>query len=137
MARGKKLSPEEVYQIMATWAVTNNFKETSRILGVAVSTIKSIVDNNKDKEEFVKLRNEKRADFSEKADRIINKAMDRLERDIGNEKKDIPVNQLTTVIGTLYDKKALADGKPTERTEFVGGEELNKLAELAGYERKR
>lgn len=137
MARGKKLSPEEVYQIMATWAVTNSFKETSRILGFAVSTIKSIVDNNKDKEEFVKLRNEKRADFSEKADRIINMAMDRLEGDIGNKKKDIPVNQLTTVIGTLYDKKALADGKPTERTEFVGGEELSKLAELAGYERKR
>ena len=47
------------------------------------------------------------------------------------------IKAITTAIGTLFDKKALADGKPTERTEIVGDDRLNKLAELAGYERKQ
>ena len=43
----------------------------------------------------------------------------------------------SNIIKLLFDKKALADGKPTERTEIIGGDKLSKLAELAGYERKQ
>lgn len=137
MAKGKKTPPKKVYEIMASWATTNNFSETARNLGLPLSTVKKVVDENKDKPEFEELCKQKRSEFSEAASKIITKALKRLERDIDNEDKDIPVNHLTTVIGTLFDKKALADGKPTGRTEIVGGERLNKLAELAGYERKR
>ena len=113
MPRGKKTSPEVVYKIMTSWAITSNYKETARELELPVTTVKSIVDNNKDKPEFVKLRNEKKEEFSECASRIINKALLRLERDIDDEKKNIPANHLTTVIGTLFDKKALIEGKST------------------------
>ena len=115
MPRGKKTSPEVIYKIMTSWAVTNNYKETARELTMPVTTVKNVVDNNKDKPEFVKLCNEKKKEFSENASRIINKAMARLERDIDNVDKAIPINHLTTVIGTLFDKRALADGKSTEK----------------------
>ncbi len=121
---------------MTSWTVSKNYKETARELELPVTTVKCIVDKNKDKPEFVKLRIEKEQDFSKKADRIINKALERLERAIENEEKDIPVNHITTVIGTLFDKKALADGKPTTRTEIVGDDKLSKLAELAGYAKR-
>ena len=137
MARGKKTPPETIYAVMTSWAVTDNANETAKLLGLPFSTVKGIVDKNKDKPEFAKLRDKKKDDFSKKADGIINKALSRLERDIDNEEKDIPVNHLTTVIGTLTDKKLLFEGKPTARTEIVGGDKLNKLAELAGYERKQ
>lgn len=136
MARGAKTPPDVVFQIMATWAVTDNINETAKRLGLAESTVRQVVKNNKDKEEFTKLRAEKRADFSEKASRIIDKALNRLEKDIDDEFKSIPVNHLTTAIGVLTEKKLLIDGKPTERTELVGGEKLSMLAELAGYERR-
>ena len=32
------------------------------------------------------------------------------------DRDDIPVNNLTTVIGTLYDKRALAKGEMTSNT---------------------
>lgn len=118
MARGKKTSPEMVYQIMTSWTVTNNYKETARDLKLPVTTVKSIVDKNKDKPEFVKLRNEKGQEFSEMASRLIKKAVCRLEKELDDESRDIPVNHLTTVIGTLYDKKALADGDATERMDI-------------------
>lgn len=137
MSRGKKTAPETIYKIMASWAITRNYKETADNLGLPVSTVKKIVDEHITEEKFKKLCNEKEIAFTKKADGIINKALNRLERDIDNEDKDIPVNHLTTVIGTLTDKKLLLEGKPTARTEVVGGDKLDKLAELAGYERKQ
>ncbi len=173
MPRGKKTPPEVVYQIMTSWVITNNYKETARDLDLPYMTVKSIVDKNKDKPEFVKLRNEKMSEFSSRASEIIQKGLTllnkRLDRAIASEEDlDLLIDEIyatdkeelsqdeknrlvskirtlqvqnmkdiTTAIGTLFDKKALADGKPTERTEIIGGDKLSKLAELAGYERKQ
>lgn len=115
MARGKKTSPEVIYQIMTSWAVTGNYKETSRELNIAESTVRKCVEQNKDKPEFAKVCTQKRNDFSKKATQIINKALARLENELDNYDKDIPINQLTTAIGTLFDKRALFDGEATER----------------------
>lgn len=38
--------------------------------------------------------------------------------------KDIPLAQISTFIGTLYDKQALAHGDPTERVEVVSWDDL-------------
>lgn len=114
MPKGKKTTPEMIYEIMATWAITRNYMETARRMGMATSTIKKIVDENINDEKFQKMCGKKEQEFAEKAGRIINKALNRLEGDIDDEHKDIPVNHLTTVIGTLYDKKALAEGEATE-----------------------
>lgn len=152
MPRGKKTPPEVVYGIMASWAVTNNYKETSRELKIPVATVKKIVDENKNKPEFKKLCNEKKAAFAEKATDIIDKGMDLLNRrferaieqeesldiliseifatdreEISQDEKKRLVNKLralqlqdvkaiTTAIGTLYDKRALAKGEATENT---------------------
>lgn len=137
MPRGKKTTPETIYKIMTSWAITKNYKETADNLGLAVSTVKKIVDEHITEEKFEKLCNEKEQEFAKKADKIIDKALNRLERDIDNAEKEIPVNHLTTVIGTLIDKKLLLEGKPTVRAEVIGEDKLNKLAELAGYELKK
>ena len=137
MARGKKTPPETIYAVMTSWAVTDNLKTTADELGLPVTTVKGIVEKNKNKPEFVKLRNKKKEDFSKRADGIIKKALCRLERDIDNEEKDIPVNHLTTVIGTLTDKKLLLEGKPTENVNILSGANIDKLAEIAGYEKRK
>ena len=133
--RGQKTPPETIYQIMTVWATNDNVNATAKYLGLPETTVRQVVNANKDKEEFAKLRDEKREEFSDKASRIIDKALARLEEDI-ESKDDIPVNHLTTVIGTLTDKKLLIEGKPTIRAEMIGSEKLSKLAELAGYERR-
>ena len=99
---------------MASWAVTDNPAETARQLNLPETSVRQIIDTHKDMPEFVELRAQKRADFSAKASRIIDKALDRLEKDIDDEQKSIPVNHLTTAIGVLTEKKLLIDGKPTD-----------------------
>lgn len=115
--RGKKTSPKDIYAVMASYAITDNLSETSRILDIPKATVKDIVDKNKDKPEFERLRTQKREDFAEKSTRIIDKALKRLESSIDDEDTAIPINHLTTAIGTLYDKRALAQGENTGKIE--------------------
>ena len=70
------------------------------------------------KEKFTKLRKEKTEEFAEKATRLIDKALNRLEKVLDDEEEKIPVNNLSTVIGTLYDKRNLAEGKATVNTDI-------------------
>ena len=113
VARGQKTNPELIYKIMTAWAVAQNVSAVARDFNMAESTVRKIVDDNKDKPEFKELCEEKREEFSKMASRLIEKAARRLEMTLDDEGKDIPANHLTTVIGTLYDKKALADGNAT------------------------
>ena len=134
--RGKKTSPEVIYQVMTSYAITNNFNETARNLNMAVATVKNIVDDNKDAEEFKKLRTEKENEFAEKASRIIDKLLERIENEVLDGEKEIPLNHLTTAMGTLYDKRALSKGEMTQNFGFATNLSLDKLAEISGYGKK-
>ena len=136
MARGKKTSPEVIYQVMTSYAITNNYNETARNLGMAVATVKNIVDDNADKDEFKKLRIEKETEFSEKASRIIDLLLERVENEVLDEEKEIPLNHLTTALGTLYDKRALSRGEMTQNLGFATNISLDKLAEISGFAKK-
>jgi hypothetical protein len=118
MAKGKKTDNETIYKIMISMFSTNNFSETARQLDIPITTVEKIYKDNKDKEEFVKLCNKKKEEFTDKASRIIDKALNRLEKALDDEEDRIPVNNLSTVIGTLYDKRALAKGESTSNTDI-------------------
>ena len=118
MAKGKKTDNETIYKIMISMFSTNNFSETARQLDIPVGTVEDIYKRNIDKEEFTKLRKEKTEEFAEKATRLIDKALNRLEKVLDDEEEKIPVNNLSTVIGTLYDKRNLAEGKATVNTDI-------------------
>ena len=136
MAKGKKTSPEVIYQVMTSWAMTNSFSQTARDLNMAVTTVEKIVKDNKDTEEFVKLCNDKKDSFVKKADEIIDILLERIVREATNDEKDIPLNQLTTALGTVYDKRALAKGESTQNVGFATNFNIDKLAEIAGYSKK-
>ena len=114
--RGKKTDNETIYKIMISMFTTNNSAETSRQLKIPERTVRDIYEKNKDKQEFAELRIKKQDDFIEKATRIIDKALNRLEKSLDNNDEKIPVNNLSTVLGTLYDKRALAKGETTSNT---------------------
>ena len=136
MARGKKTSPEVIYKVMASYAITRNMNEVSRTLDMPYSTVKDIVDGNIDKDEFKKLREEKQDEFAEKASGIIDMLLDRITKEVSDDEKDIPLHHLTTAIGTLYDKRALSRGEMTQNLGFATNLDLDKLVDIAGYTKK-
>lgn len=119
MAKGKKTDNETIYKIMLSVFSTGNYSETSRQLNIPIKTVEEIYKRNIVKEEFTKLRKEKAEEFTEKATKIIDKALKRLEQALDDKEEKIPVNNLSTVIGTLYDKRALAEGKSTVNTDIT------------------
>lgn len=131
MAQGKKTDNETIYKIMCSYFETRSYTQTSRDLGVAASTVEKIVKENLSKKEFVELWEKKKEDFVTRADIIIHKAMDRLVKELDSE-KEIPVNQLTTAIGTMYDKKALTETgnvsiTPAVQINIVDNNQLEKV----------
>lgn len=150
MAQGKKISPETVYQIMASYAVTGNFKQTSRDLNIPYTTVRETWLDNKDNPDFVKLSDETKDHFADSAKSIIDKGLALLERrfdraleheeeldlmieeiidtnktQLSQQEKTALISKLralqlqdvkaiTTAIGTLYDKKTLAEGGTTD-----------------------
>lgn len=139
-----------VYKIMASYAVTGNFKQTSRDLNIPYTTARDAYMEHKDDPEFVKLRDETKESFADSAKSIIDKGMTLLERrfdralehedeldlmideivnthktQLSQQEKTALISKLralqlqdvkaiTTAIGTLYDKKALAEGGATD-----------------------
>lgn len=118
MAKGKKTDNETIYKVMLSVFSTGNYSETARQLNMPITTVEKIYKDNENKEEFVKLCKQKKDEFAEKATRIIDKALNRLEKALDDKDEKIPVNNLSTVIGTLYDKRNLAEGKSTENTKL-------------------
>lgn len=116
MAKGKQTDNETIYKIMLSVFSTGNYSETARQLNLPQSTVEKIYKDNKDEPEFVKLCEKKQDEFVEKASRIIDKALNRLEKSLDNDEEKLQINNLSTVIGTLYDKRALAKGETTVNT---------------------
>lgn len=116
MARGVKIDNQKIQEIIASYALTNSYNATAKECGVSANSVKNIINKQKteNSEEFAKVCEEKKEEFVEYADRLINKAMSKLDKAL--DRDDIPVNNLTTVIGTLYDKRALAKGEMTSNT---------------------
>lgn len=116
--KGKKFGEDIKEKAYALYAYNGSFAETGKALGVAKSTVKKWIDDKKeaDPDGYDELRYAAKKDFIEKATDIIDSAMDRLAIDIKNRALNIPVKHLSTVIGTLYDKRALARGESTENT---------------------
>lgn len=145
--KGKKTAPEVIYQVMISYAVTHSYAETARNLDMPETTVSKIVKDNINEPEFVELCAEKKQDFIETANRIIDKATELLERRLetalndqdalqdiiaeiyadtemkDQQKRSVAtkvakmqlnnLSEITTAIGTLYDKRALAKGDPT------------------------
>lgn len=107
MARGKKTDEQTIYNIMASYFDTRNYAQTGRDLGIPDTTVEKIVKEHLNDKEFVELWAKKKEDFATKADVIIYKAMDKLIEQLDNQ-ENIPINQLTTAIGTMYDKKTIS-----------------------------
>lgn len=127
MAQGKKTDSQTIYNIMDSYFETRSYAQTGRNLGIPESTVEKLVKEHIKDQEFRELWAKKKEDFATKADMLIYKAMDRLNKELDSQDK-ISVNNLSTVIGTLYDKRTIANngGTPNVEIKIVDNSNLEK-----------
>lgn len=107
MAKGQKTEYEQLVLVMSDYFITRSYTATAKNLDMPITTIKTLVDAHINDEEFVKLRKKKEEEFVERANHLIFKSMNIMNDEL-DTMENIPINQLTTAIGTLYDKKMMA-----------------------------
>ncbi len=107
-----KIDNQKIQEVMTSYAFTNSYNATAKECHVSDKTVKKIISEHS--EEFAKISELKKREFSAYADRLIFKALDKLDKAL--DRDDIPINNLTTAIGTLFDKKALSMGQATNNT---------------------
>lgn len=122
MPSGVTTPTSKKIEVVKSYVETNSYNKTSKETGVSDKTCKKIVEENpilyeKEKERFI-----------ETTTRLINKALNKL--DEGLNRDDIPINNITTAIGTLYDKRALAKGESTTN-DTITIKMSNELKELS------
>lgn len=152
MARGVKTDNAKIAEIITSYTLTNSYNKTAKEVGVSANTVKNVINRQKTEnpEEFAKVCEEKKEEFQDKANRIIDKSLKLIERRIDRasdnedeldeiiqmvweqdkkvlnetQKKTIvnkvsktqlnSLSELTTALGTLYDKMRLSKGEATE-----------------------
>lgn len=120
--QGQKLNDELREQIRTALASNDNLREIARQFKVSPSTVKNIRDESPD--EFEQLRTDKKQQM---IDAIWNSLVDAQElghqmiREAKHGQRDIPLNQISTYYGTLYDKMALMKGDNTNNVGISGG----------------
>ena len=83
----------------------------------------------------------------EALDELIDEIYSTDDKDMSQQAKTAAVNKIkhmqlqnlkdvTTAIGTLYDKRALSRGESTQNVDFATNFNIDKLAEIAGYSKK-
>ena len=134
MAKGKQLDNQTIYNIMLSYSLTKNFSETARSLKVPVTTVGKIVRANKDKPEYVKLCQDKKEEFAEESSIVINMLLEAVKikaqklLDDGEALDGTKLTEITTSLGTLFDKRALTQGESTTNVTFKLPDEVREFA---------
>lgn len=140
MAQGKKYNDDIKEKAFALLACNNNIAEVARALNLPHSTVKTWRNNylakskelaaqakngeQTDELDLAKLRQQEKEKLIRNAWRIIGKSQTLIERRIDkaldnpdDAECEMGVRELSTVLGTLYDKASLAAREPTEIVE--------------------
>ena len=117
-----KLSKEDEETILTMYYLnksTNTLQWLSNKYNISIRTIYNIRDKyKKNKSEIIeKVINKTSKNFNKRNQQLMNELQEALIGRIRTD-KDIPLNQLATAFGIIYDKNALEQGKATSNNAF-------------------
>ena len=125
MPHGVKTPKPKEYDIMVSYAITNSYRATARDLGVSDMCVKDVINRNYD--EFLKIQAEKKEDFINRSNRIIDKMTNLLDRRVSRalEKEDDIDNIIEEVWSASENKEDEGSISRQEKLELT--KKLNKL----------
>lgn len=135
MARGIKIDNQKIANVIASYALTNNYSATARECGVSANSVKNIIikQKNENAQEFEKVCTDKKEEFSTRANRIVDKALILLERrfDTALNNQD----ELEELIDTIFKCSEDGEDKVTRKEKVdiakkLSRLELNNLSEI-------
>lgn len=122
MPSGIKTPTKKKMEVIKSYVETDSFNATAKETGVNPKTCKRIVEENP--KEYM----DEKERFIQTTTKLINKALGKLDEKLDDDNNSL--SNITTAIGTLYDKRALAKGEATtnESITIQMSEELKELS---------
>ena len=111
MPSGIKTPTKKKMEVIKSYVETDSFNATAKETGVNPKTCKRIVEENP--KEYM----DEKERFIETTTRLINKALGKLDEKLDDDNNSL--SNITTAIGTLYDKRALAKGESTSNENII------------------
>lgn len=112
--RGKKLTDKNREEIRAYYASCGNQSATARKFGVSTSTVRSIINEQKD--EVEKLRTHKKQQWVNEAWKTINMYVEHVQKE--NVVNKTSARDSAILIGTLHDKMIKSEELQLKRDEI-------------------
>lgn len=135
--QGQKLTDELKEQIRAHLVISDNWNGIAKTLGVSWSTVqklaKEITEHPEENEKFEKLREDKKQIMIDTIWQGLTNAAtlgNRMVQEAIDNKRELPLNHISTYYGTMYDKQALMQGQSTANVSILSYEE--QLKQLLG-----
>ena len=111
MPSGIKTPTKKKMEVIKSYVETDSFNATAKETGVNPKTCKRIVEENP--KEYM----DEKERFIQTTTRLINKALGKLDEKLDEDNNSL--SNITTAIGTLYDKRALAKGESTSNENII------------------
>lgn len=116
--RGKKYDEDVKQKLLKEALKTGNTKDVAERHGIPESTVRTwVIDLTKKSDKQIKeLRQKRKQQFIENCWEIIEKGQRVLNKklDDDDEVKEMSISNVSTMLGTMYDKQALASDEATE-----------------------
>lgn len=130
MTRGSTHDLRLKQKVIAEVMMTGNKSKVAKKNGLPKSTVVSwTADLEKmSDDEYAQFRSKRKQRFTENCWKLIGKAQEIIEKKLDDDDavKEMDIGKLSTVMGTMYDKQALASN---EATEIVQVKSLEDFAE--------
>lgn len=111
MPSGIKTPTKKKMEVIKSYVETDSFNATAKETGVNPKTCKRIVEENP--KEYM----DEKERFIQTTTKLINKALGKLDEKLDDDNNSL--SNITTAIGTLYDKRALAKGESTSNENII------------------
>ena len=112
-----KLSDEDIKEILLYYYLDNTKQTRDELLkkyNITKQTYYNVVKNNKNKQLIEKDINDARQLFTQKSNIIIDKALNKINKNIDND--ETSTKDLITTLGILYDKTRLENNLSTNNS---------------------
>ena len=137
-----KLTDKQKKKIIADYAETGNYSETGRLNGVSDTTVKSVVDADKDTLEKVEQKKEENTQDlleyletkTEKQKKVIDLSLEALEKLLTDPDKKTSIRDIALAYGVIIDKALKFKELNTAKNVSVNIEDLTPLADLLKIE---
>ena len=126
MGRGRSCDREQTIEMLVLYEEHQSYEKVAQLTGVKMTTVRNTIIRAQNDpelaEEYAKIKRDFNQKFEKKAEVLIDKLLTALESKVDSViagDGEARLSEITTAVGTLYDKRAVVRGESTDSVKIT------------------